>query len=103
MIAKKNNHPVLYKVDNIGALRIRIGFWGPLYYTIFIIRNPQNYEGPFILIAASLAEAFLEHRRVCLRRSPIEGLRVPRVDFSAKGLGFRGLGFRGLGFREFRV
>ena len=37
-------------VDNIGALIIRIGFWG--YYTIVIIRSHQksigNYLGPYI-------------------------------------------------------
>ena len=34
--------------SNIGALIIRIGFWGPLYF--FIIRNPRNSVlGPTIL------------------------------------------------------
>ena len=28
--------------SNIGALMIRIEFWGPLYYTINIIRNPPQ-------------------------------------------------------------
>ena len=30
---------------NIGALMIRVGFWGLLYYTIVTIRNPQNSIG----------------------------------------------------------
>ena len=32
---------------NIGALIIRIGFWGA-YHTIVIIRNPQNSIGNYI-------------------------------------------------------
>ena len=36
-----------------GALRVRIGFWDPLYYTL-IIRNPQrstgNYEGSYVTL-----------------------------------------------------
>ena len=31
---------------NIGASIIRIGFWG-IYYTVMIIRNPQNNVGNY--------------------------------------------------------
>ena len=34
------NQHLLIKTANIGALIIRIGFWGPLYY------NHNNYGGP---------------------------------------------------------
>ena len=30
---------------NIGALTVRIGCWGPLYYDMILIRNPQNSIG----------------------------------------------------------
>ena len=32
------------KLTNIGALTLKIGFWGPLYYS-YSIRNPQNSIG----------------------------------------------------------
>ena len=40
-----------FKVNNIGALIIRMGFWGPLYYN-YNREPPQNsvgnYLGPYI-------------------------------------------------------
>ena len=37
--------PAAIEAPNIGALIIRTRFWGPLYYTIVIIRNLQNSIG----------------------------------------------------------
>ena len=53
---------------NVGSELIRIGFW-EVFYTITIIRNPQNsignYLGPHI---RSFFSGF--------RRGPLEGLRA---------------------------
>ena len=45
-MSRKAQTSVLEGPNNIGALIIRIGFWGPLYYyTIIIIRSPHNSIG----------------------------------------------------------
>ena len=59
---------------NMGVSIIRVGFWA--YYTIVIIRSPQNsigkYLGPYI-IASRERSAILESTR----------------DFKLSGVGFR--------------
>ena len=66
---------------NIGALMIRIGFWGPLYYKI--IWNPQNsigtYLGPY-----STGAALLKSSNICLgacqqARPSSDGGREPEL------------------------
>ena len=45
LLADRHPESKKFGVFNIGALIIRIGFWGPLYYIYIIIRNPGNSIG----------------------------------------------------------
>ena len=39
---------VAVKVVDVGSLTIRTGFWGTLYFSLVMIRNPQTSLGHYI-------------------------------------------------------
>ena len=85
--------------DTVGAFIIRIGFWGPSYYThnspLYYTYQKELMLSRSLCHGAKICEPCAKEARQGVHR---QGFRV--WGFRVQGFGFRDFGFRGSGSRE---